>query len=221
MVLRTFIFCGLLSSGLLFALSACNGVEGINEPIRIEASKTVGDQSTVNGSIRVDKDAHAGALTTVNGSITLADGSSAKSLQTVNGALELGANAKVSGGATTVNGSIKLAHGAEVGGKVSNVNGDIRLDAAHVGAGIGTVAGDITVGADSHVEGGIQIGKSGGLFNFGSDSKPRIVIGQRAVVEGELEFGRDVVLLVSDSARIGTVTGATPTMFSGDQPPAD
>ncbi len=220
MVLRTVIFRGLLCCGSLFALSACN-LEGINEPIQVSASQTVGDQTTVNGSIRVDKDARAGALTTVNGSITLADGSTAKSLTTVNGAIELGANAKTSGDATTVNGSIKLAHGAEVGGKVSNVNGDLQLDAAHVGDGIETVTGNITVGADSRVEGGIHIHKSGGLFNFGSDSKPRIVIGPRAVVEGDLTFGRDVVLLVSDSARIGTVTGASPIKFSGDQPPAD
>jgi len=44
------------------------------------------------------------------------------------------------------------------------------------------------------------------------------VIGPHAVVQGTLEFRRDVVLQVSDSAQIGPVKGATPVKFSGQQP---
>lgn len=205
---------------LVLALCACDQVGSINQPIHVEANQTVGHRSTVNGSIRLDPNAHAGALETVNGSITLAEGSTAQSVETVNGALDLGAHAKVTGAANTVNGSITLAKGAEIGGEASNVNGDVRLDAAHIGGGIETVSGDITIGTDSRVEGGIRIRTSKGWFNFTGTGKPRIVIGPRAVVEGDMEFGRAVVLLVSDSAKISKVTGATPTMFSGDQPPA-
>jgi hypothetical protein len=38
-------------------------------------------------------------------------------------------------------------------------------------------------------------------------------------VQGTLQFKREVELYVSDSATIGTVDGATPQKFSGDQPP--
>jgi hypothetical protein len=44
------------------------------------------------------------------------------------------------------------------------------------------------------------------------------VIGPHAVVQGTLEFRREVVLEVSDSAQIGTVKGATPVKFSGERP---
>ena len=105
----------------------------------------------------------------------------------------------------------------DVGGRVENVNGRIALDAAHVGGGISTVSGDIEIGADSRVEGGLLVDKPSGWFNW-KDRKPRVVIGPRAVVDGTLEFRREVELYVSDSARIGTVSGATAQPFAGDHP---
>ena len=130
-------------------------------------------------------------------------------VNTVNGAVTLGAGSRVSGDVEAVNGSIRLAKGADVGGKTSNVNGAISLDAAHVGGGLATVSGDITVGANSRVEGGILVDKPSGWFNWSHQREPHIVIGPHAVVQGTLEFRRDVVLEVSDSAQIGTVKGAT------------
>jgi hypothetical protein len=47
---------------------------------------------------------------------------------------------------------------------------------------------------------------------------PYIVIGPHAVVRGTLDFRREVVLEVSDSAQIGEVRGATPKHFSGATP---
>ena len=47
---------------------------------------------------------------------------------------------------------------------------------------------------------------------------PHVVIGPHAVVQGTLEFRREVVLEVSDSAQIGPVKGATPITFHGDTP---
>ncbi len=41
----------------------------------------------------------------------------------------------------------------------------------------------------------------------------------RATVTGVLRFKRDVQLLVSESAKIGPVEGATPVMFATQQPP--
>ena len=69
----------------------------------------------------------------------------------------------------------------------------------------------------SRVEGGILVQKSsGGLF---LSEDPLIVIGPGAMVQGELRFERKVRLYVSDRATIGTVTGATPIPFTGDNPP--
>jgi len=111
----------------------------------------------------------------------------------------------------------RLAQGAEVGGRASNVNGRITLDAAHIGGGIETVSGDVEIGANSRVEGGLLVDKPHG-FSWGKSKNPRVVIGPHAVVDGTLEFRRDVDLYVSDTAKVGTITGATANKFSGDHP---
>jgi hypothetical protein len=38
------------------------------------------------------------------------------------------------------------------------------------------------------------------------------------VVEGPLEFEREVKLYVSDTAKVGEIKGATPVRFSGEKP---
>ena len=124
--------------------------------------------------------------------------------------------ARVAQNAHSVNGAIELAKGADVGGSATNVNGHVVLTAAHVGGGIQTVAGDIDVGADSRVEGGILVDEPHG---HSSDTRvPRVVIGPRAVVDGTLEFRREVELFVSRSAKVGAIKGATAKTFDGDKP---
>ncbi len=99
-------------------------------------------------------------------------------------------------------------------GKVSNVNGGIALDAAHVGGGIETTSGDIDVGANSRVEGGILVNQDNSWFHFGVSRDPRIVIGPHAVVKGDLVFKRTVQLYVSDSATVGKIDGAKAIPFT-------
>jgi DUF4097 and DUF4098 domain-containing protein YvlB len=202
-------------AGNAFARGA--DTDKVNGSIHVEIGQQVGKLSTVNGSIHIDAGAAAGKVSTVNGGITLGDRANADSLDTVNGGIVLDTHATIAKTIETVNGSIQLDKGADVAGRVSNVNGHITLDAAHVGGGIGTVSGDIDIGADSKVEGGILVDKSHSWFS-GSERKPRIVIGPHAVVQGTLEFRREVDLFVSDSATIGSVTGATAKKFSGDHP---
>ena len=81
-----------------------------------------------------------------------------------------------------------------------------------------TVNGDITVGADSRVGGGILVEKPHGWSHGSNKTIPKIVIGPRAVVEGTLRFEREVKLYVSRSATIGKVDGATAIMFDGEAP---
>ena len=201
----------------LTAQARDNDVDKINGAVRVEAGQQAGDVSTVNGSVHVGDRGVVQKASTVNGSVELGAQAQATEISTVNGSASLGAGAKVSGNVGTTNGAIRLGKGADVAGKTANVNGSIRLDGAHVGKGISTVSGNIFIGADSRVEGGILVEKPGGWFNS-NNRPPRVVIGPHAVVQGTLEFRREVNLQVSDSAQIGPVKGATPTKFSGDMP---
>lgn len=213
----------LLSLALLLPLAASaadNDIDKVNSAISIEAGQHAGNVSTVNGSVHIGEHAVVQNASTVNGGVTLEDQAQASAVGTVNGAITLGDGSHVAGKVRTTNGGIRLGRGAEVGGHLSTVNGSINLDDAHVAGGIATVSGDITVGAGSHVEGGILVEKPGySWYHWGGPSRiPHVVIGPHAVVQGPLEFRREVVLEVSSSAQIGSVTGATPVKFDGAQP---
>ncbi|HEU4669770.1 MAG TPA: hypothetical protein VFR91_03650 [Dyella sp.] len=216
--MRRTLFALAFALALPLAAQAQDSIDKVNGSVHVEAGTQAGDASTVNGSVHVEDGATVRKASTVNGSVELGDKAQASEVGTVNGAVTLGAGAHVSGKVEAVNGAIRLGKGADVGGRVSNVNGAISLDAAHVGGGLGTVSGDITVGADSRVEGGLLVEKPGGWFHWGNHRPPHVVIGPHAVVQGTLEFRREVVLEVSDSAQIGPVKGATPVTFHGDTP---
>jgi DUF4097 and DUF4098 domain-containing protein YvlB len=213
----------LLALALLMPLAAMatdNDVDKVLGGVTIEAGQHAGDVSSVNGSVHIGEHAVVENAHTVNGSVELGEQAQAGTLHTVNGGIDLDAGSHVSGTVKAVNGSIHLARDAQVDGHLSNVNGDITLEHAHAAAGIETVSGDITVGAGSRVEGGILVKENNdsGWFHWGSSDKPVIVIGPHAVVQGTLEFHREVELKVSDSAQIGPVKGATVEKFSGAAP---
>jgi hypothetical protein len=203
----------------LAAFAADNDISKINGSVQVDAGQHAGEVSSVNGSVHIGDGAMVEKASTVNGSVELGAQAHAGELDTVNGAIRLAGGSQVNGKVEAVNGAISLAQGAQVAGHLSNVNGGITLDAAHVAGGLETVAGDITVGAGSHVEGGILVDKpNNGWFHNDNGRKPTIVIGPHAVVQGTLDFRREVVLKVSDSAQIGTVKGATVERFHGDTP---
>ena len=164
--------------------------------------------------------ASVGELSTVNGRIAIGAGVRAASLSAVNGSIAVGKETHVSGDTTTVNGTMLLKDAAEVSGRLSTVNGSIRLVAAHVGHGIQTVTGDIEIGSDSRVEGGILVKKrySWGWGWLYEPPPPIVVIAPRAAVTGTLEFQHAVRLYVSDRATIGAIEGAKPIFYSGEHP---
>ncbi|MFC4526144.1 hypothetical protein ISN76_20045 [Dyella halodurans] len=206
----------------LSALAADNDVSKVNGTVHVESGQQAGNVSTVNGAVRIGDNATVQKASTVNGSVELGDKTQATAIDTVNGSVTLGAGDRIAGTVSTTNGGVRLGEHADVAGKTSTVNGSITLNAAHVGGGIHTTNGDITVGANSRVEGGILVDKPGGWFTWNTNSRlPHVVIGPHAVVQGPLEFRREVVLQVSDTAQIGPVKGATPVKFSGDMPPAN
>jgi cytoskeletal protein CcmA (bactofilin family) len=187
--------------------------------VNIEPGQHTGDATTVNGAVEIGANAVVKHAETVNGSITLHEHSTADSVKGVNGSTRLEQGVRVLGNVELVNGHISLDKQADVSGRLTNVNGAIQLDAAHVGGGIETTNGDIDIGPNSRVEGGILVNKNGGgWFNFDSWKTMRVVIGPGAVVKGTLRFEREVKLYVSDRATIGAVEGATVNKFSGEHP---
>ena len=190
----------------------------VNGSVEVSSGEHADKVSTVNGSVRVGDRAVVQKAQTVNGSVKLGDSASADQVNTVNGAITLNSNAKVSGDLKSVNGRVSLDKGAAVKGRLYNVNGEIELDAAHVGQGIETVNADLTVGANSQVEGGVLYKKPQGNNWRSENRNPKVVIGPHAVVKGDLTFERPVDLFVSDSASVGNVSGATAKKFSGSAP---
>jgi cytoskeletal protein CcmA (bactofilin family) len=186
--------------------------------VHIEPGQHAGDATTVNGSVEIGANAIVKNADTVNGNVTLREHSTAASVDTVNGSARLEKGARVSGNVELVNGHISLDQEADVSGRLTNVNGAIQLDAAHVGGGIETTTGDIDIGPNSRVEGGILVKEDKSWFSFLSPKIPRVVIGPGAVVKGTLTFKREVKLYVSDRATIGPVEGATVNKFSGEHP---
>lgn len=186
--------------------------------VDIGAGEHAGDVSTVNGGIRIGENAVVGQVETVNGGITVESHATAAMVETVNGGIRINDGAGVSGHVETVNGALEISAGADVKGELSNINGAISVAAAHIGGNISTVTGNIQIGPDAHVDGGIHVEKNSSWFQLGS-SVPRVVIAPGSVVKGALKFDRKVLLYVSDRATVGDVEGATVNKFSGDAPP--
>lgn len=194
-------------------------ISKVNGSIRIEAGAHQGDLDTVNGAIRLGADAQVGAVETVNGTITVGDRVIAQSMSTVNGSIRGQRGLQVARDLETVNGSVFLDRGSHIGGDVQTVNGSIGLVASQVDGRLETTNGDITVGIGSRVRGGITVGKPGFRFSLAPVRRPRIVIGPDAVVNGPMQFEREVTLYVHRSAHIGKVTGATPQPYDGATAP--
>ncbi len=232
--MKNYWFAALL---LIPALALADGdISRVNRSIRVDSGQVVGDVSSVNGSITIQDGATAEDVQTVNGSVTiedrvtvrgidtvnggirLGDQVKAESVETVNGRISVGEGSQVSGDITAVNGSIELEKNADVRGRVENVNGSMQFDAAHVGGGLKTTNGSITVNSGSRIEGGILVKKPQNTGWFNNQKRPTITIGPNAVVEGNLKFEHEVDLFVSDRAKIGPVSGATAITFSGNEP---
>jgi cytoskeletal protein CcmA (bactofilin family) len=187
--------------------------------IDVAAGERTGDVSTVNGSVHIGADAVVGHAHAVNGSVHMASRATASELTTVNGGIEVSEGGRVTGDIHTVNGSLHLDKDADVSGDLINVNGGIHVEAAHLGGSIETVSGNVDLGPNARIDGGVLIKENHNSWNFGREQVPVVVIGPGTVVKGELRFERKVALYVSDRATIGAVHGAEIQKFSGDHPP--
>lgn len=198
-------------------------IDKVNGSITAQAGQFYGDLSTVNGSIRIESGVHAGDAGTVNGSIRIGDDVGVRGLSTVNGGIRAGTGLSATGAIETVNGDVFVDRGAQLN-SISTVSGSIGVVQAGMAGGVETVNGSITVGAGSHLKGGITVRKPNSSWislNLGKRKPPRIVIGANAAVDGPLLFERDVKLYVHQSATTGKISGATPVRYSGNRAPAD
>ncbi|GAA5083280.1 hypothetical protein GCM10025759_36070 [Lysobacter panacisoli] len=199
---------------------AAQDIDKVNGSITVEPGETVGNLETVNGSIRIGAGARTGHAETVNGSITVAENVQAGGLETVNGSIRVAGNGKLASDLETVNGGVFVDRGGDVNGHIETVNGAIGLVDTDLSGGITTVNGDVTVGIDSHVKGGIRYTKPNtSWISFNKPRDPKVIIGPNAVVDGPLVFERKVELYVHSTAKTGPITGATAVRFDGAMPP--
>ena len=101
----------------------------------------------------------AEAIETITRDITLSSKARAESLESMTGSIILQRDSRVTRDVETGNGMLVLEPGSEVAGDLSNDTGTIRIDGARVGGQVSTTYGDIYVGAESRVDGGIVVHK--------------------------------------------------------------
>jgi len=204
--------------------SESDGATTVNGSISVgEGAVVSGTLRTVNGKIQVKDDATIEDAETVNGSLIIGDSVSAGDLTTVNGSVSLGEDTSISGGAEAVNGRIILEQGSKVQRDVSNVNGDMEFSGSEVSGNVTTVNGDIDLSDGAVVKGDVIVEKPSS-WGWGNNSSkmPKVVVGPGSVVDGTIRLEREVELYLSETAKIGGVTGvmsmSDAVRFSGDRP---
>ena len=210
--------------GVLLAtgpVCAQENISKVNGSIHAEAGQQYRDLETVNGSIKVAEGVQARQIETVNGSVTLGDRVHAHSVETVNGDIRLGRDVVITDDLESVNGSVFTDQGSRIGGSIETVNGNIGLVRTELARGIETINGDITVGIGSHVRGGVKVRKAKVNLSLTPQRKQRVIVGPGAVVDGPLDFEREVVLYVHATAKVGPISGATAQRYETDTAPRD
>lgn len=204
--------------------ATADGASSVNGSITVGDSAVVtGDVDTVNGTIRVGDNAQIRGAGTVNGGLRIGNNVTSEGLETVNGAIRVGGASSVDGSVEAVNGSIELGKSTRVSRGVANVNGAIELAGAEVGGDIETVNGDVELSDGAILRGDLIIEKpSSWGWNNKKKRKPRVIIGPGSVVEGQIKLEREVELYISESARVGGVSGAMSMdeaeRFTGNRP---
>jgi len=200
-----------------------SGASSVNGSVSVGANAFVnGTVETVNGSIKIGDNAQIEDAETVNGGIKIGSGVRAQNVSSVNGSVTLGQSTTVDGEVSVVNGKISLASGSEVSRSVSNVNGDIKISGARIGGDLTTVMGDVTLEDNALLAGDLRIEEPQRSSSYGRNSKPKIVIGPGATVEGDIIIEHEVELYISDSATFGEISGVMnlddAVRFQGSRP---
>ncbi len=199
------------------------GANSVNGSIRVGADAEVeGNLRTVNGSIDLGERAKVGDVESVNGSIRSEPGVSLGRLRVVNGRSRFDEQTELLGDAVLVNGGIEMGPGSSVTGSVLNIAGRVELTGVRVQGDVSTVVGDVGLFGGTHVLGAVRLEARRKGVVVVSDDPTWIVLGPDVVVDGDVEFGREGILWVHDTARVaGEITGVEPRSYSGEEPPRD
>ncbi len=209
----------LMLVGIGAAIGSGQDIRKTNGAIRVDSGESVGMLTTTNGAIVVGDNAQATQISTTNGAIRIGNEVVFDSVRTTNGAISVGAGVECSGDLQTTNGGISVGSGSRIAGDVSTVNGSVVMTSTHVGGKVSTVSSSVDLGADSMIVGGVVIeGRRGFSFGMGNSRTPKVIVGPRTRVIGDMEFKREVELWVHDSASVGNVSGAEARRYSGDRP---
>lgn len=188
---------------------ARQSIRKVNGSIQIAESQIAANVSTVNGSIRVNDYADVANVSTINGGVQLYDNSAIQSAETVNGSIQVGDQVTVSASLSTVNGGIKTGINSQIGQDISTVNGSIELVSSAVAGDVSTLNGDVRVLSGSVIEGDLIIEKPKSrpwLLGFNKSSrKPTVEIGANSRINGMIYLGREVDLIIHDSAVVGSI----------------
>lgn len=199
-----------------------DGQSSVNGSITVGDNSIVnGSLSTVNGTVRVGENTRLKDAETVNGSIRIGTGSTVDDVESVNGTVRIGEQVTVGGQVEVVNGKISLDKGTRVADGVGNINGEISVAGAEIGGNISTVNGDVTLSDEAILRGDLLVEKPG-WGNRGSNRKPKVIIGPGSEVVGSIVLEREVDLFISESAKVGGVSGVMSlddaVRFSGRNP---
>lgn len=186
-----------------------DGASSVNGNISVGRGATVtGPLETVNGTIRVDDNALIKDAETVNGSVRLGPGARSDDIGSVNGSIGIGKKVTVNGEVSAVNGRIGIDSGSTVSQDVGNVNGEIEVSGAEIGGNLSTVNGDVSLVEGAVLHGDLTIEKPGGMRLRDSHAgRPKVIIGPGSRVDGQIIAEREVELYISDTAKVGGVSG--------------
>jgi hypothetical protein len=188
---------------------ARQNIRKVNGSIQIAEAQIAANISTVNGSIRVNDYADVTNVSTINGGVQLYNNSSIHSAETVNGSIRVGEAVNISDSLSTVNGGIKTGSNSQIGQDISTVNGSIELVFTAVAGDVSTLNGDVRVLNGSVIDGDLIIEKPKSrpwLLGFNRSSRrPTVEIGADSRVSGMIYLGREVDLIIHDSAVVGSI----------------
>jgi acyl-[acyl carrier protein]--UDP-N-acetylglucosamine O-acyltransferase len=178
-----------------------------------DGASTSRSYNSVAGEVRVGRDATINNARNVAGTIDIGDRATTGSLKTVAGEIKVGEAVKVDGDVSTVAGEIRIGRGTRVSGEVATIAGEIRLDGCHVEGAVRLSQGSLRTRGAVVLSRGIVVRRPKPDDNDNRDPA-RVDIGPGADVASiEVEPDTEVDLRISSEARVGKITGATPTSY--------
>jgi UDP-3-O-[3-hydroxymyristoyl] glucosamine N-acyltransferase len=161
--------------------------------------------------VHIGSNAAIDGARTVAGDIEIDDGAATRSLRSVAGDIRIGERVRIDGNVSTVAGDIHIGAGAHVSGRVTSIAGDVDLDGCRIGDRVRITKGSLHTSGATALPGGILVRHA---RSTDDDNIPTIDIGSGTdVARIEVEPDTEVDLRISRSARVGKITGATPTYY--------